>query len=125
VLRNTVLIFLGCGGGGVARYWTSRVTHYFLGDAFPYGTLFVNVSGSLVMGFLLTLFITYSSGSMALRAFFLIGFLGGYTTFSSFSIETMLLIERGATAHALTNIVLSVILCLMASWVGIILGRQL
>jgi CrcB protein len=123
---NTFLIFFGAGLGGVVRYWISSAVHWLLGREFPYGTLVVNVSGSFLMGLLFVLILErFDVIGPELRAFLLIGFLGGYTTFSSFSIETLQLIERGALVSAGLNIVLSVMLCLALTWVGVIGGRQL
>ena len=93
---------------------------------FPYGTLVVNVSGCFIMGILFVIIFDRFSGiSQQLRSLILIGFLGGYTTFSSFSIETMNLIETGDWVKAFINVLLSVLLCLSATWIGIVLGRQL
>lgn len=117
---NALYIFVGCGLGGLCRYWLSNGIHMLAGRAFPYGTLFVNVSGSLLMGILFALIIERIHGSTTeLRALLIIGFLGGYTTFSSFSMETLYLIEDGNIGLAALNVVLSVSLCLAAAWVGI------
>ncbi len=121
-----LLIFIGAGLGGVFRYLISNLSYLLLGRQFPYGTLVVNVSGCFLMGLLFILFLERFSGSgPQLRSFFLIGLMGGYTTFSSFSIETLNLFENGAPLAGLANILLSLILCLAATWLGIIGGRQL
>lgn len=123
---NTLLIFLGAGVGGVLRYWISNATYLFLAKNFPYGTLIVNVSGCFLMGILfVVIFDRFAMLSMELRSLLLIGFLGGYTTFSSFSIETISLFENGQWLSALLNIFLSCVLCLWAAWMGVWLGRQL
>ena len=125
-MLNTLLIFLGAGIGGVLRYWVSNCVYWLAGKEFPYGTLVVNVSGCLLMGFLFVFIMDRFSGlSTELRSLILIGLLGGYTTFSSFSIETFNLIESGAWLSAGLNIFLSVILCLLATWIGVIGARQL
>lgn len=123
---NNILIFIGAGFGGVFRYWVSNGTYFILGRQFPYGTLVVNVSGCFLMGvlFVLTLERYHSIGS-ELRALLLVGLLGGYTTFSSFSIETINLLESGNWLSALMNIFLSIILCVIATWLGVIGGRNL
>ena len=123
---NTLLIFIGAGSGGVFRYWISNGVYWFTGRQFPYGTLIVNVTGCFLMGFLFILILDrFNAIGPQLRAFLLIGFLGGYTTFSSFSIETLNLFENGASVSAALNIILSIILCLAATWLGVIGGRQL
>lgn len=125
-MSDTLLIFVGAGAGGVFRYWISNLTYWFLGRAFPYGTLIVNVSGCFLMGFIFIFLLERFDGmSSPLRSLLLIGFLGGYTTFSSFSIETLNLFENGAPLNGMINILLNVILCLAATWLGVIGGRQL
>ena len=125
IMINTVLIFIGCGLGGLCRYWASNAIYLWLGKAFPLGTLFVNVSGSFLMGFLfMRIIANYEAIGQPLRALLLIGFLGGYTTFSSFSMETLALLENGEITSAVLNIILSFLLCLSAVWIGALLGRQ-
>ena len=121
------LFYIAAGGavGAVLRYAVSNGVHALLGRNFPYGTLTVNVLGSLVMGFLYIFLIERLSNNLSLRASLMIGFLGAFTTFSTFSIETLNLLENGEAFKALTNILLSVALCLLAAWVGLILGREL
>lgn len=123
---NTLLIFLGSGVGGIFRYGVSNGVYWFLGRQFPYGTLVVNASGSFLMGLLFAILLERFDGiAPQLRSLLLIGFLGGYTTFSSFSIETLNLFESGAWVSATLNIFISVTLCLMLTWLGILGGRQL
>lgn len=123
---DTVLIFLGAGLGGVLRFWISNSVHLFTTRQFPYGTLVVNVSGCFIMGLLFVLLFEKLTGlTPHLRALLLIGLLGGYTTFSSFSIETINLFENGEWFMGLMNVFLSVALCLIATWIGVLGGRQL
>lgn len=124
---NTIsLIFIGAGFGGVLRYGISTGIYNLFNKNFPYGTLVVNVSGSFLMGFLFVLILErFQSIAPQLRALLLIGFLGGYTTFSSFSIETINLMENANWFSAIVNILLSTTLCLAAAWIGVILGRNL
>lgn len=121
------ILFIAVGGafGAVLRYLGSTAVYAWLGRGFPYGTLFVNVLGSLIMGVLAILLIERISTGPELRALLLIGLLGSFTTFSTFSIETLNLIEQGGLIKAGLNILLSVILCLAAAWVGTLIGRQL
>lgn len=120
-----LLVFLGAGLGGISRYWVSNGIHLFLGRQFPFGTLVVNATGSFLTGLLFTI-ISKRFGDIGpqLRALLLIGFLGGYTTFSSFSLETLNLIETGAWWNALLNILLNVFLCVGLSCLGVLGGRQ-
>lgn len=123
---DTLLVFIGAGLGGVLRFWIASITYFFLGRQFPFGTLIVNVSGCFLMGLLFILTIErFNEIGPQLRSFLLIGLLGGYTTFSSFSIETINLFEAGAFISGITNILISIALCLAATWFGIIGGRQL
>jgi CrcB protein len=115
-------IAFGSALGGIARYACSGFAAKVLGASFPWGTLLVNVSGSLAIGFIATL--ASPDGRVFLpgdsRAFILIGVLGGYTTFSSFSLETLNLARDGEWLWAAANVVLSVLACLAAVWLGYI-----
>lgn len=123
---NTLLIFLGAGMGGVLRYSVSNLIYELLGRQFPYGTLVVNASGSFLMGLLFVVILERFDGiGPQLRSLLLIGFLGGYTTFSSFSMETLTLFESGEWMRAGLNVLLSVTICLALTWLGILGGRQL
>jgi len=121
------LFFIACGGacGAVLRYAASLGVYSVLGRGFPYGTLFVNVTGSLLMGFLSIVMLERFNVGPEWRAAILVGVLGSFTTFSAFSIETLNLFEQGDMVRALANIMLSVIVCLVAVWLGVSLGRQL
>lgn len=125
-MNNALLIFFGAGLGGVLRYWISNSVYSLLGRQFPYGTLIVNVSGCFLMGLLFVLTLErFDSIGSELRALLLIGLLGGYTTFSSFSIETINLFESGSWLSAVLNIFLSTSLCVVAAWLGVLGGRNL
>ena len=123
-MNQVLAIAAGGAVGSVLRFWMSTWVHSFAGRSFPYGTLTVNVLGCLAMGFLFVLFVDRLSDNAVLRAGILIGVLGGFTTFSSFSIETFNLIEQGAWFKAAANMAGSLLLCVGATWVGVILGRQ-
>ncbi len=118
-------IAAGGATGAVLRFWMSNQVYVWLGRGFPYGTLMVNVLGSLLMGLLSVLLIERLSLGSEWRAVILIGFLGSFTTFSTFSMETLNLIEAGAYSKAMLNTVISVVLCVVAAWMGVIAGRQL
>jgi len=121
------LVAIGIGGavGSVLRFGMSTWVHTYVSRTFPYGTLAVNVLGCLAMGFLFVLFLERFADSAVWRAGILIGVLGGFTTFSSFSIETFNLLEQGEPLRAFVNVMLSVMVCLGATWIGVAIGRQL
>ncbi len=122
-----LLLFIAAGGavGALSRYGASLGVYRLFGRGFPYGTLFVNVGGSFLMGVLSILLIQRYNLSPEWRAAILVGFLGSFTTFSTFSVETMNLLEQGDLMQALLNITISLVLCLVAVWFGLSLGRQL
>jgi len=121
-----LLVFLGAGIGGVMRFLTATAIQKACnGWVFPLGTFVVNISGCLVIGFLAQLAETKSIVAPEYRAFFLIGILGGYTTFSSFGYETMQLIKSGEILYAISNSVLQVVLGLICVWLGMVLARLL
>lgn len=125
-MNNFLLIFLGSGVGGMLRYGVSNVIHMVLSRDFPYGTMIVNITGCFLMGilFIVTTERLGTEGA-SLRSLLLIGLLGGYTTYSSFSIETILLLLNGRLLSGLMNVLLTTTLCLIATWIGIIGGRSL
>ena len=123
---NQILAIAGGGAiGAILRYWVSTGVYALAGRNFPYGTLAVNIIGSLVMGLLFVLLIERMAENSLWRAALLVGLLGAFTTFSTFSIETLNLLEEGAYSRALLNALLSVVLCVAAAWLGVKLGRQL
>jgi len=121
------IVAIAAGGavGAVMRFIVSTGVYQLFGRGFPYGTLSVNVLGSLLMGFLYIVLLERSTLGAEWRSVILIGFLGAFTTFSTFSLETLNLIEGGELTKALWNILLSVVLCLIAAWAGMIGGRQI
>ncbi|HEX7654087.1 MAG TPA: fluoride efflux transporter CrcB [Verrucomicrobiae bacterium] len=125
-MLNYFLVGLGSALGGILRFWLSGVVANRFGQSFPWGTILVNITGCLVIGFFNTL--TSTDGrfmmSPASRTFFMIGICGGYTTFSSFSLQTLNLMEEGEWWRAGGNVVISVVFCLVGVWLGHLLAAQ-
>ncbi len=124
-MKHILAIALGGSIGAVLRYLASTGMHQLVGRGFPYGTLLVNVLGSLLMGFLYVMLVERLAVSVEWRAVFLIGMLGAFTTFSTFSMETFALFEDGESIKALLNVIVSVSLCLIAVWLGVATGRRI
>lgn len=122
-----VWVALGSALGGVARFGCAEIAVRLLRPGFPWSTLFVNVSGSLTIGVLTALVAADGKPLVAgdARAFLVVGILGGFTTFSSFSLETLTLARNGAWLAATTNVAGSVALCLAAVALGYFAGSRL
>ena len=121
-----LIVFLGAGLGGAARPGVNLVALRWLGpDSFPVGTLFINVLGSLLMGVVAEYFLVRVGLSQHLRLFLTTGILGGFTTFSAFSLETALLWERGEPFQAVAYALLSVSLAVAGLFVGLVMARTL
>ena len=119
-------IAIGSALGGVSRFWLSGVVARAFGETFPWGTLIVNVTGSFLIGVIAALTVPDGRvfiGSTA-RLAIMAGFLGGYTTFSSFSLQTLALMQDGEWWFAAANILLSVIVCMLAVWAGFALASS-
>lgn len=124
-MTNIFAVALGGAVGSVLRFLFSTWVYDRTGADFPFGTLAVNVLGSLIIGFLYVVLLERSALDPLWRAALIVGVLGGFTTFSSFSMETFNLIAGGEPVKAIANVALSVTLCLVATWVGVVSGRQL
>ncbi len=119
----TNLMYIAGGGaiGAVLRYWMSTGVQLWLGKDFPYGTLSVNLLGSLAIGVLYVLLQERLEWRLAL----IVGLLGSFTTFSAFSLESLNLIQGGQPGKAALNIFFSVSLCIVGCWLGILIGKKL
>jgi CrcB protein len=126
-MLSYVLVAIGGALGSVLRFWCSGAVANSFGESFPWGTLIINVSGSFIIGFFATL--TGDQGrlmaSTSVRQFFMIGLCGGYTTFSSFSHQTLMLAQKNQWLWAGANVVMSVVLCLVGVWLGHVLAASL
>ena len=122
-----LLIALGGALGTIARYWLSGVVATHFGETFPWGTIVINVWGSMIIGFFAML--TGPDGRMfigtEIRQFVMMGLCGGFTTFSSFSLQTLNLARDGELGLALANVGLSVFLCLLGVWIGHLAAEHL
>jgi fluoride exporter len=125
-MQLTFLVFLGAGIGGALRHLVNLGVAKVLGGDFPWGTFLINISGSLVMGLIAgwLAFKAQASWSQPLRLFLTTGVLGGYTTFSAFSLDTVLLVERGAMGAAALYVVLSVALAVAGCVLGLAVMRS-
>lgn len=123
MIKNYFLVFFGGGIGAMARYYLSGAVYRFLPADFPYGNLLVNITGCLTIGLLMTLMEERFLSEPSLRIFLTIGILGGFTTFSSFSYETIALLRDAEVLRASLNITVSVFGCLAATALGMFIGR--
>ncbi len=123
-------VWIGLGGalGSMARHWCNGAVGAIAGLDFPWGTLAINVLGSFVIGFAaatMTADGRFPNAGNDARQFLMVGICGGYTTFSAFSLQTLTLVQGGQWLAAAGNIGLSVVLCLLAVWLGYIIGLAL
>jgi CrcB protein len=131
VEKATAYLIVGLGSalGGMGRLWLTGVVVRRMGESFPWATLLVNIAGSFIIGLLAAFIGTGSRLNPRFQPFvlqfFMIGLCGGYTTFSSFSLQTLLLLRQGQWIHAGLNAVLSVLLCLAGVWIGWTIGQAL
>lgn len=124
-LLTCFYIFIGGGIGSVLRYLLGVYTTKLIGGYFPYGTLFINISGSMLMGFAAGYFLFNPMQNNMLRLFLMVGCLGGFTTFSTFSLDAVLLYQKSGCLLAIIYISCSVIISILALLVGLILAHQL
>jgi len=125
--KALILVAVGGALGSISRFWASGIIANRYGQSFPWGTLFVNVSGSFIIGLFGTL--TAPEGRWLVgpsgRNFFMTGFCGGYTTFSSFSLQTLNLAQEEQWLYASGNAVLNLVFCLVAVWLGHVVALKL
>ena len=124
-MKGFITVFFGAGIGGALRHGINVASLALFGPGFPMGTLIINVLGSCAMGLLTGYFALHNDPGQHWRLFFTTGILGGFTTFSAFSLDTALLIERGQPGTAVGYVLLSVLLSIGALFAGMLLMRQL
>lgn len=125
-MNQLIVVALGGAIGAVFRFLVSSGVYQWLGRGFPYGTLAVNVIGSFLIGLLTeALILERVVISAEYRAAILVGFLGSFTTFSTFSLETLFLLEQGHLTKAALNVLISVCTCVFVVWLGLLIGRAL
>lgn len=123
-MLQIIAIMVGGALGAAMRYLVSNGVYSILGRDFPYGTLSVNIIGSFLMGVLTVILIDRGDVSPLFRLGILVGFLGAFTTFSTFSMDTLVLIDEGAYVRALLNMLISVIVCIVAVWLGMLIAKN-
>ena len=124
-MSSAVWVALGGALGSLARYFATIAVTAILGSEFPWGTVVVNITGCALIGALVgagALMAKVASESVV-RDFLIVGLCGGYPTFSSFSLQTLTLLQAGQSARAMANVIASVVLCLLATWAGYTLAR--
>ena len=123
---NYLLVFIGGGIGSVARYTVTTIAKNFTTINFPFGTLTVNIFGSFLMGIITSLIASkFFADSEPIRLFLAVGFLGGFTTFSSFSMETLTLLEKHEILYAFANIAANMTFGLLAAYCGVMLVKNI
>ena len=122
---SLLAIAIGGGLGSIARFVISREMGNWLGNYLPYGTLTVNVAGSLALGWFITIFVNRSELSSVLRLGLTVGFLGAFTTFSTFSFESLQLLLDGAVWRAIFNVVVNAAVCIGMCYLGMQMARMM
>ena len=121
----TVLVAVGSAVGGVARFWITTLVGHVAGPRFPWGTLAVNVIGSALIGAVMGFYDdTSHHENVAAQQFLAVGVLGGFTTFSSFSLQTLVLLRDGEWMSATANVAASAVVCVVATWAGFAIASR-
>jgi len=123
MMNQVLAIAVGAAGGAVSRWFVVIFSQRYLGVGYPWATLLVNALGSFVLGFLVIYFLDRTHLSDLLRLMLTVGFLGSFTTFSTFSVETVRLLEQGSLSMGLIHTVGSVVLCVGMAWCGMLLAK--
>jgi len=125
-VENSIAVALGGALGALSRYGLSNLIYQQLGRGFPWGTLVVNVAGSLIMGFLL-IYLVEERFSLheTWRSLLVVGFLGALTTFSTFSADSILLLQQGEILKCMLNILVNVLICMLFVALGMLIAKQL
>ncbi len=124
-MKHLLLIAAGGASGALCRHWLSALINSATQGRFPYGTITVNILGSFFIGIMYVLIAERLALHPDWRNVAMVGFLGAFTTFSTFSLETITLLENGFIADALVYMISSVVLCIFAAWVAISLARMI
>jgi fluoride exporter len=122
-MKNALIVFVGSGLGGVTRHLLNSFITGLAGPGFPWGILIINITGSLALGLLAELFALRTQAPPELRLFLTTGIIAGYTTFSTFSLDTALLYERGQAGLAVVYVAASVVVSIAALFVGLWIVR--
>lgn len=123
-MKTAATIAVFCAGGGLTRYYLSGWVHSLLGRTFPYGTFVVNIIGAFCVGLIMELVMRSTLIPDTMRIGLTVGFMGGLTTFSTFSYETFKLLEDGQFTMAFVNVFASVLVCLVFTWLGVLAVRS-
>ena len=121
---NYLLVSFGAAIGGALRYWLSNSAYKFLPPTFPYGTLIINIAGSFLVGIVIFLLDEKEMISPQMKLLLTIGFCGGFTTFSTFSLETINLIRNAQFLFAFLNVMLNLILCLGGVFLAYLISKM-
>jgi len=124
-VTRVALVALGGAIGSVARYGVGALAAQLLGAAFPWGTLFVNLSGSFLIALVMHVALAGTSVSLELRIFLTTGIMGGFTTYSTFNYETIRLMQDGSLGLAAVNLAATVVVCLLAGGLGVLVCRAI